>query len=206
MDDKTIFERIDCQNRIWKTGLYDYLFKSVFSIRFCICNFYIRMYSSKPVNVLDVGAGSGTLLSFIYDIAKNYNYNDISDEAIKVFKNSEAFKKHASIVNILHENINELQNQSYYDIIVSLGIAKFVYEKDLFFNLFNNHLSNNGIMILETTESCDGFSYYCNSLPNPIHSIKYEILDNFNFGTSKKRVFNVYKKEQLIEVDPNDSH
>lgn len=203
MEEKTIFERTDCQNRIWKTGLYDYLFNSIFSIRFHICNFYIRMFFNQNADVLDVGAGSGTLFSFIWDIVKKYDYNDVAEEALKVFKNSNTFKEHTPLINILHDNINNITSEKKYDVIASLGVAKFIYEQDLFFNLFSNNLADGGIMLLETTESCDAFSYYCCNVPKPIHSIKYEILDEFDFNTSKTRILNVYKKTSAFEVGSN---
>lgn len=193
MEEKTIFERVDCQNRIWKTGLYDYLYKSVFSVRFAIAAFFIRQLSKNGI-ILDVGAGSGTLLTYCNDIAAKYYYNDVSEEALKIFRHSQIYKDNESKIELLCGNINNMNLNVKFDAIVALGVAKHIYDQDTFISLFNDNLSSDGIMLLETTEVCDAFHYYCKNLPAPTHSVKYEILDDFEFGTSKTRVLNVYRK------------
>ena len=195
MKEKTIFERVDCQNRIWKTGLYDYLYKSVFSVRFAIAAFFIRQFFENGNGIiLDVGAGSGTLLTYCNDIVKKYYYNDISEEAQQIFQCSQIYQENESKIKLLCDNINDINLDTKFDSIVALGVARHIYDKDTFLTLFNDNLSANGIMLIETTAACDAFQYYCNGLPNPVHSIKYEILDNFEFGTSKTRILNIYRK------------
>lgn len=198
MDDRTIFERIECQNLIWKNGLYDYLYKTVFSVRFSIASFFIEKYS-RDGTVLDVGAGSGTLFSYCENFIKKYCYNDISREAFKVFQDNSLVKNNTNKIEVICDNINCIQKAKKFDAIIALGIAKHVYEQDTFISLFNDNLRNNGVMILETTDACEAFQYYCNKLPKPVHSIKYEILDDFDFGTTKIRMMNVYKKEYADE-------
>lgn len=193
MDNKTIFERIECQNRIWKSGLYDYLHKSIFSIRFSIASFFIEKYSNNGI-VLDVGAGSGALFNYCEKFIKKYCYNDVSSEALKIFESNPLVINKKEKIETMCGNIKNLQPVKKFDVIVALGVAKYVYDADTFISLFLNNLYDNGLMILETTEECNAFEYYCDKLPPPIHSFKYEILDDFDFGTTKIRTMNVYKK------------
>lgn len=194
MDKKTIFERLEYQNKIWKIGLYDYLYNSVYSMRFAIANYYVQQFF-KQAKILDVGAGSGTLLGYLNNVTTEYYYNDISEYALNIFKNSKIYANNKSKIKIIFGNINDIDLDIEVDVIISLGVVKYLYDKNTFLLLFEKKLKKNGIMLLETTEACDGFSYYCKDLPNPIHSVKYELLNNSEFDSSKTRIINVYRKE-----------
>lgn len=193
MDEQTIFERLECQNKIWKIGLYNYLYNQIYSVRFAMAHYYVKS-SFENAKILDVGAGSGTLLTYLNDIANKYYYNDISEQALNIFKSSDIYINNKSKIELLFGNINNIDLDIELDVIISLGIAKHLYNQNTFRLLFERNLRKGGIMLLETTEVCNAFNYYCEFLPKPFHSIKYEILDDVESNSANTRIMNIYKK------------
>ncbi|MCD7872323.1 MAG: class I SAM-dependent methyltransferase [Clostridiales bacterium] len=189
MDEQTIFERLECQNKIWKIGLYNYLYNQIYSVRFAMAHYYVKSFFENA-KILDVGAGSGILLTYLNDIANKYYYNDISEQALNIFKSSDIYINNKSKIELLFGNINNIE----LDVIISLGIAKHLYNQNTFLVLFEQNLREGGIMLLETTETCDALTYYCELLPKPFHSIKYEIIDDVESNSANTRIMNIYKK------------
>lgn len=193
MDEQTIFERSECQNKIWKVGLYNYLYNQKYSIRFAMAHYYVKLFFENA-KILDIGAGSGTLLTYFNDITNKYYYNDISKQALNIFKRSDIYINNKSKIELLFGNINNIDLDIKLDVIISLGVAKHLYNPNTFLFLFEQNLREGGIMLLETTETCDALTHYCELLPKPFYSIKYEILDDVEKNSANTRIMNIYRK------------
>lgn len=188
-----IFERIDAQDKLWKFGAYDYLVDQNFEIRFFICSYYIKKHFQRKIEMIDIGAGSGTLYTMNRDIIKKYDYNDVSSCALERFKQSIAFSPNNKEVGFISGNIANVKDMGAYDLIVAMGVAQNLYSQGQFELLYSEHLRKDGLLIIEGADE-KIFSSYGKNLPTPIHSLKFEILDAKGFEKIHIRQINVYAK------------
>jgi len=100
---------------------------------------------NKEVNILDIGCGTGVQLDMFKEIFHNANTFgiEIGANACKVASN----KGHI-IYNSNIEGCNLKSN--YYDIIYSSHVIEHVGDPSVFFRVSNEHLSENGVLIIET--------------------------------------------------------
>lgn len=193
MDERTIFEYVDQQNRLWKKGLYDYLDNSILSIRFDMCKYFIEKEFTQNIDVLEIGAGSGKMLTLISDKIKSYVFNDVSEEAVKLFKSNcnEIIKE--KNVEILFGNISDFELNKKFDVILVLGVLRYNFYVDMFKDLYFKHLNKGGILIMESNVGCYVRNHYCSELPQPSYSLEFKLEDYVDSSMPKNRIIDVFK-------------
>ena len=102
---------------------------------------------NKIFSLLDIGTGSGFLLSFLESDYPKANLSGIEYDSRLV----ELTKKKVKNANITQGNAENFDlNGSKFDVIVSLQVIEHVYNPSLMLNRVKKHLKHNGILILTT--------------------------------------------------------
>jgi SAM-dependent methyltransferase len=192
-EERTIFEYIDQQNRLWKKGFYDYLDHSILSSRFYLSQYFIDREFDHPVDVLEIGAGSGHILSLIAPKVRTYVYNDVSPEALNLFKRNYGALIETAKVEILFGNIDEFALTRKYDVILVLGVLRYNFSQDLFQKLFAHDLNPGGLLIMESSVGCYIRAYYCGQLPPPTYTIEFKCEDYVPSTMPKNRLIDLFK-------------
>lgn len=181
------------QDAMWKDGTYNYTFESLTAVKFNIAHFFINREVKGPYRILDIGAGIGGIYPLVADKTALYLYNDLSDTAIQTFKKiyrSIIKEKRVEYQKCLATDL-KLEGRNF-NVILGLGVAKGLFDGQLFMDLFQTHLAPNGVLILDmnTTEEGDFLPF----LPQPTAKITLDMNDYKNNFPAYKRSVVMFKK------------
>jgi len=200
MSKKSKWRDPEQQDMMWKDGSYDYLSRSIVNIKFWMSAYFINRECRDEISVLDVGAGTGELLSLIADKLGTYFYNDISRIATKAFK--ERYKEIGKAKEVIAMNCtaDEALRHTYksLDVILILGANEGLYEVELLDNALDK-LNPGGILILDCNDVEE--KYFSFPAIKPKYRIEYHMKEPSYKFSAHNRVIRVFKKEEK-EIDP----
>jgi SAM-dependent methyltransferase len=200
----SLFERADAQDRLHRSGLFDYLDRYPFSLRYRATAAVVRSVVGSQIAVLDIGAGSGATFAELAPDVTHYTYTDISEHAVAGF-----VARHGGapgfdeMVDILVGDVAGFALPQRQHAILGLGLCRGVYLDGLFRELFDAHLeADRGVMILEgATAEVSGMDRYVQRLPAPVATVHFEFpTTDASRGAPLRRSMITYSKAPCSEA------
>jgi SAM-dependent methyltransferase len=135
------------QEEMWQDGTYDYLSRSLTSIKFPMCAHLVRKYTKAPRTILEIGAGTGDIAFMVN--SNQYLYNDISQEAADRF--ADLCSRYPLSAGTIEAQVGNFDNLDLagrkFDVVLYLGAAVGLVDQDVLVNTFNNVCTS--FMIIE---------------------------------------------------------
>ena len=105
---------------------------------------YLQHHTSKDMNVLDFGGGSGV---FCKALSSYYDHVSIIDLDVEEAKN---IISHYNINNItlINEDINQYQMDGKYDLIIATDVLEHFFNLQQPLDFFNKFLKNSGLLLV----------------------------------------------------------
>lgn len=185
----TIFEQLGLQERLWRLGKFDYLEIEAMSPRFEHCRRLINESISAPISMLDVGAGTGRALEHMFDIISSYCYVDVSRDATARFMTKLKNRSFPEIkIETRNCDITSVQHQEHFDVILGLGLNRFVYPHDIFERLSVGCLNRPGLIILEASVQSEALDYYQLSAFQRSSRFSFRLSDDFANSVREREI------------------
>jgi SAM-dependent methyltransferase len=198
------FERADAQDRLHRSGLFDYLGRHPFSLRYRAAAAVVRSVVGTQIAVLDIGAGSGAAFAELAPNVTHYTYTDISEHAVAGFVarhgGAPGFDK---MVDLLVGDVANFALPQRQNAILGLGLCQGVYLDGLFQELFDAHLdADRGVMILEgAAAEVSGMDRYVRRLAAPVATVHFELpATEASRGAPLRRSMITYSKAPCSEA------
>ena len=143
----------------------DYLDKQMFKKA-------LRKFNQSPINVLDVGSGSGWMLNSIKAVYPNISFSQVVD--IDITAKSEALQNGH---DFFHGTIEDFETSKKFDLILMFNLIEHISNPQSTLNKLGEILNDNGKILIKTPniESLDA-KYFRTSYWGGLHAPRHWIL------------------------------